>query len=428
MTKSHPAAGRRPPKTTGSLPPVTETAAPGSAARLLASVLLLGLAVIAWVYIGGAWRRSRPLRRHLNAGIQFASQGLGPQAEAEWKEAVRLDPNYAPAYRLLAEYYLSAHHWPKALAALERLRKTAPDEEHLDCRLAACRLNLGDQVGAFRHSEAEVKRDPECVPALAASAFLLMEMGEKTRAASYLRKLSRLEPDDPVLNYMLAEALTDTFNYGEARPVLERVIRLDPEHAEAYTLLGIGWIDDTSAPDHHRRAEQALRKSLELNPLNPEARLALGRLYLKQSRPREAILQLEEAARLMPHNSRPAFELARAYDLTGDSARSAAMRRRFLSLRQLFSEVSALEKRASADPTNFDNWYRLGQLELRRADYGRAYVWLQKARSLRPKDPRVTNAMAELSRRSAAPARLAAMQERVAGVSGSTGRHGDTEK
>jgi cytochrome c-type biogenesis protein CcmH/NrfG len=212
---------------------------------------------------------------------------------------------------------------------------------------------------------------------------------------------------------MLAEALSDTYNYREAREVLERVIGLDPGHVEAHSLLGIGWIDDSSAPDHLQRAEQALRKSLELNPLNPEARLAMGRLHLKQNRPREAILQLEEAARLMPQNTRPPFELARAHDLTGDKTRAAAHRRRFLELRQLASEVGALEKRASVDPTNFDHWYRLGTLELRRADYRRAWVWLQKARVLRPDDRRVAAALQELSRRTSTPAQMAAVQDRL---------------
>ena len=48
--------------------------------------------------------------QRVNAGLQ----GMGAQAEAEWKAALRLDPNYTNAYRLLAEYYLSARHWQKA--------------------------------------------------------------------------------------------------------------------------------------------------------------------------------------------------------------------------------------------------------------------------------------------------------------------------
>src|SRR5205085_2300454 len=132
----------------------------------------LCLAVIAWVRIGGDWHRARPVRQHLSAGIEFANQGLGPQAEAEWKEALRLDPNCADACRLLSEYYFSARAWRQALVALQRLKAVSPKEEHLDCRLAACYLNLGDEVTAFRLAEAEIRRDPNCVPALALSSVL----------------------------------------------------------------------------------------------------------------------------------------------------------------------------------------------------------------------------------------------------------------
>jgi tetratricopeptide (TPR) repeat protein len=385
-----------------------------SATRSLVAVLLLGLAVAAWAGIGRHWRRERPLRRHLSAGIRYVEQGMGPQAEAEWKEALRLDPSYAPAYQLLAEYYLSAHAWSKTRAALERLRALSPDEEHLDCRLAACYLNLGDEVSAFRLAEAEARRDPDCVPALATSAILLSRMGEKSRALGYLRRLGRLEPNDPVLQYMLAETLSDTFQYREARPVLERVLSLEPAHAEAYTLLGAGWIDDAAAPDHLDRAQKALLKSLELNPLDPEARLALGRLYLRRNQPQKAVLQLEEAARLMPHNSRPPFELARAFDQLRQAPRAAAARRRFLQLRQLSSLVGALEKRGAVEPTAFEYPYRLGRIELQRGNYRRAYIWLQKAQALRPNDRRVGAALEELSRRTGISSRMGALQERIA--------------
>jgi tetratricopeptide (TPR) repeat protein len=376
-------------------------------------LLLLGLAVVAWVRVGITWRRDRPLRRHLAAAEQYVQQGRGPQLEAELKEVVRLDPSYAPAYELLAEYYLSSHRWVRARTALERLGTLAPKTEHLQCRLSACSLNLGDEVSAFRQSEAELQRDKECVQALAISSILLNGMGEKPRATSYLRRLARLEPDDPGLQFMLGEALSDTFAYREARPILERVIRLDPNHAEAHTLLGVGWLADAGAPDHLRRSEEALRKALVLNPLSAEARLAFGRLLLQRGKPRDALVQLEEAARLMPRSTRPPFELARAYDQAGEPGKAAAARRRFLELRQLSSRVSALEKRASVNPTVFDYPYELGQIELRRGDYRRAYIWLHKAKALRPSDRRVAAALEQLSRQTAAPSRLAALRSRV---------------
>src|SRR5436305_1929531 len=127
---------RRPIEHPSLLLPSPAFASPVAAARALVAVLLLALAVAAWVRIGGDWRRARPVRQHLNAGIESANQGLGPQAEAEWKEALRLDPRSADACRLLSEYYLSARDWPRALVALQRLQALSPKEEHLDCRLA----------------------------------------------------------------------------------------------------------------------------------------------------------------------------------------------------------------------------------------------------------------------------------------------------
>src|SRR5207247_7584817 len=128
--------------------------------------------------------------------------------------------------------------------------------------------------------------DMECVPAQSTAVNALYLRGEMSRSLGYLRRLVRVEPDYPALQYMLAETLSDTYAYREARPVLERILRLDPNNSDAYAQLGIGWIDDTSAPDHLQRAEKALRKSIELSPLNSEARLALGRLYLKENQPR----------------------------------------------------------------------------------------------------------------------------------------------
>jgi tetratricopeptide (TPR) repeat protein len=395
----------------------------GSAARPIAAVLLLCLAVAAWVWIGRGWLRGRPVRQHLSAGFAFADQGQGSEAEAEWKEALRLDPNCVDACRLLAEYYLSARAWQKGIPAFQRLRALAPREEHIDCRLSACYLNLGDEVSAFRYSEAELRRDRDCVPALATSSILLNNMGEKPRALIYLRRLARLQPDDPTLQYLLAETLSDLFNYREARPVLEHVLRLQPNNADACAQLGVGWIADTSAPDHLQRAEKALRKALELSPLHPEARLALGRLLIARNQPKAAILQLQEATRLMPHSTRPPFELARAYDLAGDAPHAAAARGHFLALRQFSTRVTGLEKRQSVNPTVFDYPYQLGLIEMQREEYRRAYVWLNKARALRPDHPGVKEAMSRLSRLMAGSSPSPTAQERIlAAVQGQSGR------
>src|SRR5207249_1716772 len=103
-------------------------------------------------------------------------------------------------------------------------------------------------------------------------------------------------------------------------------------------------------------------------PLNGRARLALGRVYRERGKPGAAILELEEAARLLPLSFQVPFELAQAYDAAHRPDAATAARRRFLALRQLASAEGRLEKRCSTNPNSFDDHYRMGLLQLHKGD------------------------------------------------------------
>src|SRR5205823_4461434 len=98
-------------------------------------------------------------------------------------------------------------------------------------------------------------------------------------------------------------------------------------------------------------------------------------------------------------------------------ARADAMRQRFQRLRQLAMRVGALEKRSAVNPTVFDYPFQLGMIELRRRDYRRAFVYLHKALALRPHDPRLPAAMAELSRMTPGTSAGQAARDRIARAS-----------
>jgi predicted Zn-dependent protease len=274
-------------------------------------------------------------------------------------------------------------------------------------------LSAGDEVGAYREAEAELKAAPDCVPVLAVAAVMLSQVGEEQRRLAYLRRLARLEPDDAGIQFMLADALTDAFAYQEARGILERVLAMEPKHAEALTLLGIGWLNDRAAPDHLAKAESFLTRSLAENPLNGMARLTLGRVYMEQKKPNAAIVQLEEAERLIPISFRVPFELARAYQMAKQPQRAVAARQRFATLRQLASEETTLQKRCATHPDSFDDHLKMGRLQMRKGDYRKATYYLTRARDLRPEHPQLVAALRSLNDQSAMPARLDAVKARV---------------
>lgn len=391
-------------------------------ARPTVLVPLLLVAALGWAVVVRAWLQELPVRRHLARGMEFARWGLGPEAEGEWKAALRLDRGSADAYRLLAGYYLASQRWSQAADALSKLRELKPKEPHVACQRAGALLSAGDEVGAYREAEAEIESDPNCVPALAIAAVMLGQVGDEQRRLAYLRRLARLRPDDADLLFMLGDALIDTHAHAEARGVLERVIVLDPEHPEALTLLGVAWLNDRAAPDHLARAESFLLKALSIQPLNGRARLTLGRVYLEQEKPREAVVQLEEAQRLTPYSFRVPFELTRAYEAAGEPSRAATARKRFLTLRQLASDEATLQKKCATDPRDFEAHLKMGQLQLRKEDYRKAHYYLRIARDLKPDDPRVAAALRSLDAPSGHAARLTPAEARVTAVGGASPR------
>jgi tetratricopeptide (TPR) repeat protein len=374
---------------------------------------ILVVALVGWGVVVRAWLRDLPAKRHLERGMEFARQGLGPEAEREWKAALRKKRDSWQAYQLLSGYYVSSRRWPQALDALRKLRELRPDEPHVTCQIASVLLSAGDEVGAYREAEAELKKAPDCVPALAVAAVMLSQVGEEQRRLAYLRRLAKLEPDDAGIQFMLADALTDGFAYAEARGILERVLAMEPKHAEALTLLGVGWLNDRAAPDHLAKAESFLTRSLAENPLNGMARLTLGRVYLEQRQPEKAIMQLEEAERIIPNSFRVPFELARAYEMAKQPKPAAAARARFAALRQLASDETTLQKRCATHPDSFEDHLKMGRLQVRKGDYRKAMYYLSRARDLRPEHPELAAALRSLNDQSGLPARVEAVKARV---------------
>ncbi|MCS6860308.1 MAG: tetratricopeptide repeat protein [Abditibacteriales bacterium] len=381
--------------------------------RPVCAGLLVGLAVGAWGYLFHWWKRILPVRQHLEAGMNLLQQGEGAKAEDEFKTVLRLDPRHASACHLLAQYYMTTNQWLKAMEAFERLKELAPDEPHLDCRLAACYLRIQDEARAYRHAEAELRRDPECVSALAIAAVLLERMHQQKSRLTYLRRLAQLQSENVDIQMLLAEALKGALQTREARRVLERLVQRQPEQPGAYGLLAELYLEDPDLPDRLERAKALLYEALRRNPLSGMSRLTLGRVYLQQRQPHRAVFQLEQAAKLMPENYFVFLELSRALTAAGDPARAAHARQRFLRLRQAVVEESALQKRCAAFPDNAEYHYQLGLIKLRKGNYREAFYYLNRAYTLKPGDRRTVAALETLAKITGTAPPTAALEQKA---------------
>ncbi|HZO88989.1 MAG TPA: tetratricopeptide repeat protein [Chthonomonadaceae bacterium] len=356
----------------------------------LAFPVLLGALIVCSIS-GWKWFRSASARRHFARAETFVRQRNGPAAEAEWKAIVRDDPKNAAAYELLGEYYMSRHNWPAGADAFRALAKADPHKPHVQCRLAACLLRMDDQKDAFQTAEAELKRDPNCVAALGLISSLMRQRPntEQKRQLEYLRRLARLVPDDITVQRMYAEALTDQYLYDELRPVVAQILRLNPNDAHAYNLLGLA---DLARADQSQGARDAIKDyqtSLRFAPVNAGAHFGLGRAYMRIGEPQKAVAEMEEAARGLPDVARIHKELADAYRITGQRRKAEQAQARFLALERLAGEERILAVRCIAYPNDPRYPRRLGELYLRRGEPTRALYYLTKANQIKPGDPQL---------------------------------------
>jgi predicted Zn-dependent protease len=359
-----------------------------------------GIFLLAAVLVGSlVWRQRRaaPVNRSIAAGMEHARRGHAKQAEQAWRAAAAADPANATAWELLGELYFSTGNWGAAADAFLHLQRLRPDTPDINARLAACFLPAGDEKGALRYAEAELRGDPDDVDALALAVQLLGRTGEEKKRLEYLRRLTALKPNELAFLVMRAEALSFRNQYAEAAPVLERILRLDPANTQAYSLRGMAAFNQDPSPRGLARAEADFNRALRHNPLAPFPRFYLGKVYKRMGQPDKAVFQLETAARLMPRKMDTFYELAAACEQAGQKQKAAAARARFAALRRESAEISALVKRCVMYPNHFGYHLRLGLLTLKAGDVRQARHFLRRADTLRPNDPRVRAGLRQLA-------------------------------
>src|ERR1700758_1259108 len=116
------------------------------------------------------------------------------------------------------------------------------------------------------------------------------------QAIANYRKALELKPDDPLTHYDLALALKYKGEAKQAVDEFEAALRLKPKWAEAQYGFGAardGLHDLPAAP-------KELQAAIQLAPANAAAHQMLAHIYLEQSNPTSAKIELQRAIAAKP--------------------------------------------------------------------------------------------------------------------------------
>ena len=228
---------------------------------------------------------------HYYLGNFHASQGSYQQAISHYQQAIERRPDYEQAYINLAGVHARQTEYSTAIQVLTRGVAALPGSAELKFRLGWNYFVQGRYAAALEQFQQVVRLDPQRHQAYDFMARIYMAQEKGGEAQQLLQQALVTHPDASTLLARLGILLLDAGEPVHASEYLERAIRSDPDHAEAYYSLGqaylrVGLSDRGHAVLHYFELLQNnyrelldLKTAIVLNPSDATACFGLGKVY-----------------------------------------------------------------------------------------------------------------------------------------------------
>jgi len=197
-------------------------------------------------------------------------------------------------------------------------------------------------------------------------------------ASAFAQALER-NPDHMDARLALAQLLLDSLDAGAAEPHFQYVLTLRPASVAAK----IGLARCRSAAGEFHLAETQLRDVVAAEPENPLALRELGIVLMQQGKLDEALVHLQHAGKLWPHDLSTCYNLQQAYHRLG---RETAAQQQLEKHRMLDQRLRQLRKLLYVDlqknPNDLAVLHELGKVALQIGGpemEPQGLAWLQRA-------------------------------------------------
>jgi DNA-binding winged helix-turn-helix (wHTH) protein/Tfp pilus assembly protein PilF len=223
-------------------------------ARLSRRVALAGAAAGAGALALIGWRLFAPVDAPVSPAADLRARGIDalrymmPERDAEavglLNEAVRIDPDFAPAWATLAlAYRRVAEDGPpsgspaatqRAVAAARRALELDPNSSDAQAALALLRPSYRDWFAAEARFRGLLARNPDHGAIVSALARLLFEVGRVRESVAQMAVAMRLDPLSPSNYWRRMFGLWSAGDLIEAERVIARGAELFPSNADIW--------------------------------------------------------------------------------------------------------------------------------------------------------------------------------------------------
>lgn len=166
----------------------------------------------------------------VESGKELFEQGKPAEARIEAKNALKIDPKYAPAYLLLAKCSIREQNWRGAFGQYSQAAELAPN-------LIEAHAGLGQ-------------------------LYLLARQYDKVETE--VQAIRALQPDSLEANMLQAGQLIQTEKYAEAEVMLSKQLKASPDNMD----VRLGLVTIYERKGELEKAEKALQEALGMAPEN----------------------------------------------------------------------------------------------------------------------------------------------------------------
>jgi tetratricopeptide (TPR) repeat protein len=236
-------------------------------------------------------------------GLLYVQTAKNDLAIPPLQEALRLDPGREEVraaligiWRGQARVAAQRNDLEKALALLIEARKLNPDEPDVqyDLGMVALRMSLfPDAIDAFHQA---LKLRPDASPALYGLGRAQMGVAKFSDAQQSFEHYVQLRPADASGHYALGFTLEALQRSSEARAEYDKSIALQPQQTESYFHLGSMALDAGNLGAAQENFERVLKRA----PQHAGALTGMGRLKMQEKKYSEAADLLAKAIATQP--------------------------------------------------------------------------------------------------------------------------------
>jgi protein O-GlcNAc transferase len=232
------------------------------------------------------------------SNIGLAYQGLNKlvEAEASYRKALKLRPNYAEAYFNLANTLKLQGKLDDAIAGYQNALSLQSNYAQAYNNQATVLQLQNKPNEAIALLQKALVIAPEYAEAHNNLGNVLKEQGRHAEATVSFQKALSISPNSAEIHYNLGIVLSALGKFDEAIQSYQKAIALRPDYVEAHNNLGIAYKESGQLD----LASACYQKAIALNPGYVEAHNNLGRIFQTQGKLNEAIACLRRALMIKP--------------------------------------------------------------------------------------------------------------------------------